>query len=92
MRKKEGTERVNVRLPVEVAKWVREKAYERGTTISTVVAECVEAAHRHERDREYSLACLRLCAALLSFTGRDPQQVRREVAEQWAEWALRRKE
>ncbi|MGO0122211.1 CopG family transcriptional regulator [Desulfothermobacter acidiphilus] len=87
MRAKRRTERVNVRLPVEVARWVRRRAAEKGSTISSVVAECVERAYELEKAEVFARAAVKLLSALLAMTGRGPGQVA-EQAKTWEDWAL----
>lgn len=68
-------ERVSLRLPVELASWLRRRAAERHLTVSAVIESCVRAAMAEEKMELLLRACLEGVSRTLAQDG-DIRQVK----------------
>ncbi|ACX53244.1 CopG domain protein DNA-binding domain protein (plasmid) [Ammonifex degensii KC4] len=66
---------VSVRLPEDLVKWLRRKAAEGHTTVSSIVVSALREKRDYELAETFARAALKAACALLSLTGRDPSQV-----------------
>lgn len=87
MKAREPRERVAVRLPWGLAKWLRREAAQRHTTVSAVVEDCVARARDMQVAELFARAALKgICLALARGDKERARELARElVAEAWAE-------
>lgn len=74
-------ERVCVRLPAELARWLRRRAVERHMTLTGVIEECLRLARFEERMELLVRGTLDGVARLLAGEGAGPGEVRRVKLE-----------
>lgn len=87
MAKREPREKVDVRLPWSLAKWLRREAAQRHSTVSAVVEECVRRAKDTQTAELFARAALKgICLALARGDRERAREFARElVGEAWNE-------
>lgn len=76
MTKPRPRERVSLRLPVELASWLRRRAAERHLTVSAVIENCVRETMSRERTELLLRAVLEGVAEILAQESGDPRKVK----------------